>query len=183
MSMLNKWNYQGMGDVCYGQEIVYQKAKDFLVDNVEDWGCGMGYAGYYFKTYKGLDGSLSRAVSKVTDLETYTSQADNIMLRQVLEHNWNWKAILQNAVNSFQKKLFIGIHTPFVATTHPLCVTFNGTVSTNAISMLNQNAIPDISFNMQDIMSYLVGLKVTTEEVPTAPFEYGTETIFYVTKV
>lgn len=163
---LFKWNYEGLSDVCYGEEIVYQKAAAFLGDSCEDWGCGMGWARYYFKNYKGLDGSLGY-VTEVTDLTTYRSQADNILIRQVLEHCPDWKKILINALASFQKKLCICIHTPLGSRLT--------TLSTDA------NGIPDLSFNLDDITSLLPGCTITTENVPTN-FEYGNETIIYITK-
>jgi len=166
-SNLNKWNYQGLSDVCYGEEIVYQKAAAFLGDTVEDWGCGMGWARYYFPNYTGLDGSLG-FVTKITDLTTYRSNADNILIRQVLEHSSDWKKILQNALLSFQKKLCITIHTPISETL------------TNNIVM-NANNIPDISFKLSDITGSFQNCTITTEVVPTR-FEYGSELIIYITK-
>lgn len=167
ISMLNKWNYDPDGEVCYGQEIVYQKARDFLGDSVEDWGCGTGWAMRYFKNYKGIDGSLSGYVKEVIDLTKYTSKVDNILLRQVLECNDDWEIILDNAVKSFKKKLFIGIYTPLGD-------------ETRVIRRL-ESGIPEISFNKDDILNHFKGLKVTQEVVPTS-FEYGGEVLFYVEK-
>lgn len=118
--MINKWNYDPAGEVCYGEEIVYQKARDFLGDSVEDWGCGTCWAKRYFKDYKGIDGSPSICVSKPIDLVNYTSHTDNILIRQVLEHNYEWKKIIENAKKSFNKKLCITIHTPLSDTTHAI---------------------------------------------------------------
>ena len=183
--MLNKWNYDPQGEVCYGQEIVYQKARDFLGDTVEDWGCGTCWAKRYFTNYKGIDGSPHPNVDVIADLTTYTSKADNILIRQVLENNYDWKLILANAVKSFQKKLCITIHTPMVETTKIICVYVKdvGFLTTATAISANKDSIPDISFRLQDILDYFTGLKVTIEEVPTAPFEYGTETLIYVEKV
>lgn len=170
-SMLNKWDYQNLSDVCYGQEIVYQKMADFIGrDNpVEDWGCGTGYARYFFTNYKGIDGSPSNLVTTLTDLTLYTSTADNILLRQVLEHNPDWKKIIVNAVNSFRKKLVVTIHTPLVGSTSTLSV--------------NWKDIPDIAFKKEDILTHFKGFTVTEELVETTPFEYGLEWMVYVSKV
>jgi hypothetical protein len=168
-NMLNKWNYDPEGEVCYGQEIVYQKARDFLGDSVEDWGCGTAWAKRYFKDYKGIDGSLSIYTKEVTDLIKYKSSVDNILLRQVLEHNYDWKKILDNAKRSFRKKLCITIHTSLSSKTN--------------IVTTGENGIPDISFKKSDILNYLKEFKVSEEFVPTAPFEYGLEWIIYVEKV
>ena len=168
MDMTNKWNYDPQGEVCYGQEIVYQKVAEFLGDSCEDWGAGTCWAKRYFKTYKGIDGSKSICITEPIDLREYTSDVDNILLRQVLEHNYEWQKILENAKKSFKKKLCITVHTPLSDTTHVLST---------------YNDIPDISFKLEDILDMLKDYKVTTESVPTAPFEYGTETIIYVQKI
>lgn len=170
--MKNKWNYQGLSEASYGQEIVYQKAAQFLGDTVEDWGCGTGWAKRYFRNYRGIDGSLSSFIPNpkdLIDLVYYTSQAENILLRQVLEHNYEWRKILENAVKSFQKKLCITIHTPIKEETQEI--------------FLNDLNVPDIAFKREDILDYLKDFKVFEEFVPTAPFEYGEEWIIYVEKI
>lgn len=165
--MLHKWNYTNLSDVCYGEEIVYQKAANFLGDTVEDWGCGMGWARYYFSNYKGIDGSLGY-VTEVTDLTTYRSSVDNILIRQVLEHAPDWRKILQNAFASYKKKMCITIHTPL-----------SETITKNIV--MNANDIPDISFKLADIVGIGQGFTYTTETVPTN-YEYGSELMIYITK-
>jgi hypothetical protein len=51
----------------------------------------------------------------VTDLRYYTSSVEGILLRHVLDHNWCWEQILQNAIASFQKQLAIVIWLPMTA--------------------------------------------------------------------
>lgn len=171
MSNLNKWLYDPQGEVCYGQEIVYQKMADFIgADNpVEDWGMGTGWASHYFTNYKGIDGSPHPKVDVIADLINYTSTADNILLRQVLEHNYEWKKIIVNAVDSFQKKLCITIHTPITGTTNQIYT--------------SPTDIPDISFKKEDILGHFKGFTVTEEFVPTGQFEYGLEWIIYVERI
>lgn len=165
--MLNKWFYEPEGEVCYGQEIVYQKAAKFLGESVEDWGCGTGWAKRYFKNYVGLDGSPSIYTKKLTDLTKYRSRAENILIRQVLECNYEWRKILENACASFRKKLCITIYTPLSDHTHQFD---------------KYKGIPFISFKKEDILEYLRGYQVSEEFVPTAPFEYGKEWILYIEK-
>jgi len=165
MSMVGRWNYEGLSDVCFGEEIVYRKAAEFFGDSCEDWGCGTGWMRYYIKDYKGIDGSLSEFIKEPTDLTEYTSNTDNIMIRQVLEQEPEWRKILENAVKSFQKKLFIGIHSPFGEETK--------------VHEIDELGMPTLSFTMSDITDYLKDFKVRTEVVPTN-FEYGEETLFYV---
>jgi len=165
MSMLNKWNYEG-DEICYGDEYSYQKASEFLVDNVEDWGCGTMWAKRYFKNYKGIDGSYCKQVTEIIDLENYTSSVDNILMRQVLEHNHEWRKILENVQKSFKKKFCLIIHTPLVD-------------ETTVLSIDPTNDAPNISFKLQDILDYFPDCKVTQEDIKTT-FEYGVETILCI---
>ncbi len=166
MSMKHKWNYEGMSDVCFGETIVYQKMADFIGDTVEDWGCGTGFARRYFKNYKGIDGTLGY-VAEAIDLVDYTSDVDNIAIRQVIEHNDNWKKILDNAYKSFNKKLFLAIHTPMSDKTH-------------FIQMCGE--VPEYSFCPQDLKDCFPNCKFTEELLPTK-FDYGNEYILYVEKI
>ena len=73
---------------------------------IEDWGCGTTYARKFVTkgSYVGIDGSPTDATNKVVDLRQYTSAADCIFMRHVLEHNTHWQEILTNAIGSFQQK-------------------------------------------------------------------------------
>src|SRR5262249_32282122 len=91
----------------------YEKAIAFLdADDdwtIEDWGGGTGYARRYIERadYVLVDGSQSKFVEKVEDLTTYRTVVDCILLRHVLEHNAKWEAILDNALESFTKRMVI----------------------------------------------------------------------------
>jgi len=65
--------------------------------------------------YIGIDGSDTPFASRIADLRTYRSKAEGILIRHVLEHNYDWEAILAGAVESFQKKLCLILFTPFAA--------------------------------------------------------------------
>jgi len=93
--MLGKWDdwYRDVDAVrhCGGIQ-TYKLAADFLKDmsTVEDWGCGAGgFRKFYKGKYKGIDGSANKYVDKVADLRTYRSSVDGILVRHVLEHNYN----------------------------------------------------------------------------------------------
>jgi len=108
----------GAADVKYGRPASYLLASVFLEDCevVEDWGCGYATFGSFClsPTYLGIDGSESPAAERVVDLREYTSDADGILLRHVLEHNpMGWRQILSNAVQSFSEKMVLVIYTPF----------------------------------------------------------------------
>ena len=69
---------------------------------VEDWGCGTTYAHRFIGApYRGLDGCMSRFADEQIDLSTYRSKVPKILMRHVLEHNWDWRDILENMLSSF----------------------------------------------------------------------------------
>src|SRR5512146_2442006 len=100
-----------------GDDSTYRKAAAFLDGGpVEDWGCGTCYARQFFtQPYTGVDGTGDYA-DRVADLREYKSQCHGILLRHVLEHNFEWPDILRNALASC-RKLAIVLFTPLAETT------------------------------------------------------------------
>jgi len=120
MNRMEKWDYSKVSDVCYSdqKEESYKKASEFLGDTVEDWGCGTAWARRYFKNYRGVDIVPSKWNKNIADLTDYTSDVENILLRQVIECSKEWDKILENAKKSFRKKLCLVICTPRARVTH-----------------------------------------------------------------
>lgn len=114
-----KWDYTGISDVAYSDSeyASYKKAAEFLGDTVEDWGGGTGWARRYFENYRNVDFSSHPNVDEVADLKEYTSDVENILIRQVIDAEPQWQQILENAKKSFSKKLCLIIGTPFVRKT------------------------------------------------------------------
>jgi glycosyltransferase involved in cell wall biosynthesis len=171
--VMGKWNYVDAPRFAYGEDTTYRKAMEFLDGPhiVEDWGCGTAYARKFVKhgRYIGLDGSWSLHCDQVVDLRTYRSQADAILMRHILEHNWEWKKVLENALASFRKKFVLVMFTPFSAgETHSIGSSFEGTV-------------PDLSFRKEDLLEVIRPLPFTEESVPSAT-QYGYEHVFYITR-
>lgn len=169
---LENWNYGATPQFPYGDETTYRKAIDFLDGPyiIEDWGCGTAWARRFVKRgrYIGIDGSWSMHCDLATDLRKYRStRAGGILIRHILEHNWGWRQILENALASFQKKLCLVLFTPF------------GEV-TQSIGSTKEN-VPDISFRKHDLRAYLDAFHPTEESLKTAT-QYGVEHIFYVTR-
>lgn len=131
---------------------------------LEDWGCGTCTLKDYIKqaTYRGIDGSTSDYNDITADLRYYRSKADYILLKHVLEHNPDWRMILQNALASFRKRLVVVFYTPFSAETHDTY--FHEDVR-----------VPAYSFKKSEITDLLI--YPYTEEVING------ETIFYVQKI
>ena len=111
--MKNKWNYQGLGQVKYGKAGTYQAAVEWLDEvggSLEDWGCGCAYAKGFVKKsrYIGIEGSKNDFADRCdVDLREYKSEADSILLKHVLDHNPEWKKIIQNAIDSFRQRMVI----------------------------------------------------------------------------
>jgi hypothetical protein len=140
---------------------------------IEDWGCGKGGFRQYIgdhQAYIGVDGSRTDSASVSADLEHYTSQADAIHLRHVLEHNLGWQRILANAVASFQQRMVLTLFTPFQDQTRILrsYPDFLGTGCT----------VPDIGFARADILALLEPhLVFALADIPTGG-DYKVEQMF-----
>ena len=181
-SMLGKWDYSKISQTCYSDHKCesYKKAAEFLGDTVEDWGGGTGWAERYFKKYRNVDGSAHPNVDEIADLQYYTSKVDNILMRQVLETNKNWRLVLENAIKSFKKKFCLVVYTPFVDETrvgrYEPVITHDGKDT--------GDTTPEIYFNKQDILDYFPKdkFKVSEEEVKTDQ-GYRRDWILYVEKI
>jgi hypothetical protein len=145
-----------------GDDLTYRKAAAWLNDGpVEDWGCGTCYARQFFtQPYTGVDGTDDYA-DVVADLRDYTSHTHGILLRGVLEHNFEWKDILKNALASC-KKLVVITFTPFVEETRHFVIG----------SPFWQGDIPTLAFKKEELTSMFPSYIEETA---------GDETIFYVT--
>lgn len=171
-SMMHLWNYDSYQQPFpYGDTITYKKAADFLSDceTIEDWGCGTAYFKKFVPRVKyiGVDGSRSKFCDVLVDLQSYTSSVDGILMRHVLDLNYNWKAVLDNALKSFKKKFVLILYTPFSDTTKQIAT--------------NWSSIPDISFKKTDITDMLLEYSYKYEELETDT-QYKQEHIFYIEK-
>lgn len=177
--MLGKWDgwYKGVKSnysFRYGNTITYQLAADFLADmaEVEDWGCGTGgFKRLYGGKYIGVDGSTHPSVDKLVDLRTYRSNVDGIMMRHVLEHNYDWEEVLAGAVSSFKKKFCLIIFTPFMDTTREI-----------AHNKQHGIDVPDIAFCRKDIERFFEGLKWRLQDNIKTRAHYRVEHVYYVEK-
>lgn len=172
MGKWNKWykDVKTMGS-ANGQE-TYKMAADFLADmsEVEDWGSGTGgFKRFYKGKYIGIDGSVTPFVDKIVDLRTYKSEVDGIIMRHVLEHNYDWEKVLAGAVSSFKKKFCLVIFTPFVKETHEI-----------AHNKKHGVDVPDIAFSKKDIERFFKGLKWKLQKNLKTKTGYRVEHVYYV---
>ena len=178
-SNAGKWDvwYQDLkaGDEnvrLYGEALTYHMAASFFadIDEVEDWGCGAGGFRRFFQgRYVGVDGSKTPFADKVADLCDYRSSSEAILLRHVLEHDYNWSTILQNAVASFRKKLCLVLFTRFSDRTVE--------IAHNRHLGLD---VPDLSFSRADIERHFSDLRFRLVQGLETKTQYGIEHVYFV---
>jgi len=153
---------------AYGDPTSYQKGIAFLDGHglIEDWGCGVCFAKLFVHNseYRGIDSSRSKFVDVVADLASYRSQPDCIFMRHVLEHNWTWPTILENALASFRDRMALIIFTPFAETTTEIA---------------HVDGICELSLNRTEVQKALEPFAVRREEI-TSQTRYGAEVLFYI---
>ena len=168
--MADRWDYRDQEQFAYDEDSSYRLGMAFLDGHgtIEDWGCGTAYAKRFVASspYIGVDGSGSDYCDVKADLQDYHSVTDCIFMRHVLEHNWGWRSILRNAVDSFRYRMVLIVFTPF---------------QEDERKLYEQEGIPDLSLVKAEVLGYFAGLEVT-EQVIESKTEYGTETLFFVEK-
>lgn len=172
VSNLGKWDrwYAGLTEPQpYGDTPTYEMGAEFLApcEMVEDWGCGKGWFRRFRRDgYSGVDGSWSPFADVVADLVTYRSSVPGVFMRHVLEHNYDWAAILDNAVASFTERMVLVTFTPFSDRTHE-------------ITFAPDPGVPDMSFRLSDLTDRFGDATWRCEELQTAT-QYGVEAIFFL---
>ena len=165
-----KEHYANAG--CYGAETTYQKAGEWLSGMaVEDWGCGYCFARKYMQSYIGIDVGCPLA-DKNVDLKEYHSSIDGILIRHVLEHDYNWRMIIKNAVESFKKRLCVIFFIP-PNNVEDLLHSDEATIDCPVLSICK----PDF----EDILT-TGGCTFTSDLLQTGSCPYGLEMIYYVEK-
>ncbi|MGE0362803.1 MAG: hypothetical protein AB7R67_18970 [Vicinamibacterales bacterium] len=101
----------------YATDETYALAAEWLhpCRSVDDWGGSGGYLRRFLGAdvaYRVIDGTPQRHSQVVADLRTFAEPAEGICLRHVLDINADWRAILQNAVRAFRRRLVVVTFTP-----------------------------------------------------------------------
>lgn len=135
--------YAGMEEASpYGGFGSYELGAEWLADCelVEDWGCGKGWLRTLVEDerYRGIDGSASPLADEVVDLAEYRSEVPGLFMRHVLEHDWRWEQILDNAIASFTERMVLILFSPLQ----------NETREIGRESMVH---VPVIGFRLEDI--------------------------------
>ena len=164
----------GADPAPYADTATYQMGADWLTGcaNVEDWGCGTGWARQFFNTsqYTGVDGTASPFADHVADLTVYRSSVDGVFMRHVLEHNHQWRRVLDNAVQSFRKRMVLILFTPMVDNTIIIPPYDNDGID-----------VPNIAFRHEDLAERFGRASFSFTDLPSDTF-YGTERIYLLEK-
>lgn len=171
-STYGAWKYQTFDRFAYGDDTTYEKGMAFLDGHgtIEDWGCGFAHARSFVahSPYVGVDGS-SQYADRLADLREYRSSVECIFIRHVLEHNAEWRRILDNAVASFTRRMALVLFTPTSDTTRVIATSVG----------MTSVVVPDIAFRLSDLTDRFGGVDYTVETVSTDT-QYGVEHIFYL---
>jgi hypothetical protein len=105
----------------------------------------------------------------VVDLVAYRSRVPGVFMRHVLEHNYEWTWILDNAVASFTERMVLILFTPERETTEE-------------IAFRSDLGVPDLAFRLADITErFPPDVTYTVERILSAT-QYGCETIFLLAR-
>jgi len=179
-SNVKKWDkwYENLtesrGAFVYGETPTYELAAKFLEDceTVEDWGCGAGGFLRFCDRAIGVDGSNTpHAQKKFIDLVNYTSESDGIHVRHVLEHNYEWKKILNNILKSARKKIVITMFIPLGDETKEI-----------AHNKKHGVDVPDLLISKEEFMDIVKNYNITNIEFVTMDTAtgYNKEEIIYI---
>jgi hypothetical protein len=93
-------------------------------------------------------------------------------MRHVLEHNYDWKLILENACNSFTQKMCLVLFTPFSDETKEIADNLNHGVD-----------VPDLSFDKNELIAIFNQHGIHYEVITLSTLTgYYVEHVFYLTQ-
>lgn len=142
---------------------------------VEDWGCGYGWFEVALGreapqiAYTGVDGSNGPTRRVIDDLVTRTTSVDGIFMRAVLEHNYDWEALLDNALRSVTKTLVLALFTPFADKPPHVELRFE-----------DDFGVPTLALHEATLYEHFEDLTVSTTAFVSPNTAYGIETLITV---
>jgi hypothetical protein len=171
-----KWSRRHKGVTSpspFHDTLTYRIGADFLsgCSLVEDWGCGLGWMRTLVtgEGYRGVDGTATQFSDVVADLTDYRSCVPGLFMRHVLEHNYRWAEILDNALASFTERMVLVTFIPFSESTHEIAYNWSC-------------GVPDISFRLSDLTDHFGSEVQWTMETLETKSQYNTETIFFLSR-
>lgn len=173
----------------YGDTTTYHRGVEFLrtCETIEDWGCGRGWLRTLVRpeVYRGIDvGVDSIACSNhfadvYANLSEYHSDTPGLFMRHVLEHNFDWRRILRNAISSFRNRMFLAVFTPLLTDSEDdaKVIALHGPPE----HPYYDPPVPNLSFRRAAVEAEFAGLKFTYESLLTGT-QYGEEHLWRLTK-
>lgn len=157
----------------FANTVTYELGAEWLDGlDIEDWGCGMGWLRTLVPPgrYRGIDGSRSKFVDEVVDLAEYRSRTPGLFMRHVLEHDFRWRQILDNAIASFSERMFLVLFIPLSEETRDLTP---GDNSPN---------VPNFTFRLQDLTDRFDDATWEMEAIDSPDVLGRVETIFRLSR-
>ena len=185
MSNVGLWEptYRSRNAFPYGNEQSYRIGAEFLrtCRTVKDWGCGTQWFRRMMQQIQqevriiGLDGSPGFC-DRTVDLTQYrpTVRPEGVFMRHVLEHNYNWRTILDRALASFTQRMCLVCFTPFADEETVLSVYQFPTGGSCPYLSLPRKEI--------DVILQRHGVTYEVESLPSPGTEYGRETVFWISR-
>ena len=166
----------------FGNTSTYELGAEWLKDCqlVEDWGAGSAWLTEFIPPgrYRGIDGSPGPHTEEIVDLTTYRSKTPGVFMRHVLEHNYEWAKILDNALASFTERMFLALFIPLADETHDT-------------EFEDPPGVPNFAFRLEDLTDRMdeAGAEYDVEELGNEtpyglrePKQVGTETVFRLSR-
>lgn len=176
----------------YGDPLTYGLGAQWLAGCalVEDWGCGRGWFSKYLPPvqYRGVDTGVDGVAGQnphahaLANLEFYSSTVPGIFMRHVLEHNYQWKQILRNAIASFTERMFLVVFTPGLedeGISDERVIALHGPPEYPFYDPPQPNLSLRVGYIRQEFLD--AGAHVGYEQLKTAT-QYGQEHVWYVAR-
>lgn len=170
-TLYGPWDYAKVRQPYpYDDTETYAIAGEYLSGSelVEDWGCGVGWAKRFIDApYRGVDGAWSRFAEIHADLREYRSHVPSAFMRHVLEHNADWRVILDNFMKSWRDRAALVLFIP----------------PAPQDDYLSDETwpVPDIAISGPDLMQRIGDHVVETLVVPTTS-QYDSEIVFLMSR-
>lgn len=173
VSNVGKWDrwYAMLGSEPepYCDTETYRIGAEWLAGlRVADWGCGKGWMRRFVppELYYAVDGSKTPFADEYADLATYRRQSEGVFMRHVLEHDWRWELILDNALAAFTRRMCLVLFTP------------PSEGATFDMEWEPDPGVPNLSFAPADIEKRLGHVTWTKRTAGGA--KYGPETLYMI---
>jgi hypothetical protein len=155
----------------YGASRSYELGAAALADciTVEDWGCGLGWFKQFHIGCIGVDGSDSPHADVVDDLATRRSSVEGIFMRHVLEHNYQWQTVLDNALASFTRRMVLVIFTPWTKQ-----------VPHHELRFEADYGVPTLALNRRTLVDRFGNLEWSQQTIASPETFYGWEAVFTI---